>query len=93
MERDEYGAALRMVGTHVDITESKMATEALEREALRHSILMQKSHDGIAIISHEHRIMEANERFAEMLGYSPKGSCRAAHMGLRGKCHGGANPS
>lgn len=72
VERDEYGAALRMVGTHVDITESKMATEALEREALRHSILMQKSHDGIAIISHEHRIMEANERFAEMLGYSPK---------------------
>jgi PAS domain S-box-containing protein len=72
VEHDEHGALLRMVGTHLDITEGKLATEALEREALRRSILMQKSHDGIAIINQEHRIVEANESFAEMLGYSPE---------------------
>jgi PAS domain S-box-containing protein len=28
--------------------------------------------DGIAIINQEHQVVEANERFAEMLGYTPK---------------------
>jgi len=53
-----------------DITERKLAEEALEHEALRRRILMDKSLDGIAIIDQEHRVVEANQRFAEMLGYS-----------------------
>ena len=53
-----------------DITEIKQSEEALRLEAQRRRILMEKSYDGIATIDREHRVAEANERFAAMLGYS-----------------------
>ncbi len=53
-----------------DITEAKQAEEALKLEAQRRRILMEKSYDGIVTIDHEHRVVEANERFAAMLGYT-----------------------
>jgi PAS domain S-box-containing protein len=53
-----------------DITESKKAEEDLKFEVLRRQILMEKSYDGIATINAEHRLVEANERFAQMLGYT-----------------------
>jgi len=54
-----------------DIRERKRAEEALQEEMLRRRILMDRSHDGIAIINQEHRVVEANQRFTEMLGYAP----------------------
>jgi len=39
------------------------------REAVR-VMLMDRSRDGIVIIGQDHRVIEANRRFAEMLGYS-----------------------
>jgi two-component system, sensor histidine kinase and response regulator len=39
-------------------------------EAERHRVLIENSTDGIAIFNQDHRIIEANPRFAEMLGYS-----------------------
>ncbi len=54
------------------ITERKEAEETLKNEALRHRILMESSRDGIAIINQQHQIVEANARFAKMLGYSPE---------------------
>jgi len=53
-------------------TERKRAEEALKEEMLRRSVLMDKSLDGIAILNQEHELVEANQRFAEMLGYTPK---------------------
>lgn len=53
------------------ITARKLAQQALENEALRRRLLMQASRDGIAIIDQQHRVVEANARFAEMLGYTP----------------------
>jgi PAS domain S-box-containing protein len=58
--------------TTSDITERIRMYEALHDEAQRRKILMQKSSDGIAIFDHSHRVIEANERFATMLGYSPQ---------------------
>ena len=52
-----------------DITERKRAEEALQREARRRRELMEHSRDGIAILDSRHRVVEANQRFAEMLGY------------------------
>ena len=52
-----------------DITERKRAEEALQREARRRRELMENSRDGIAILDSSHRVVEANQRFAEMLGY------------------------
>ncbi|QAZ69153.1 PAS domain S-box protein [Solidesulfovibrio carbinolicus] len=44
--------------------------DALAREALRRQTLMDSSNDGIVVIDSGHRIVEANRRFAEMLGYA-----------------------
>ena len=44
---------------------------ALESDAERHRVLIENSTDGIAIFDQDHRIIEANRRFGEMLGYSP----------------------
>lgn len=52
------------------ITERKLAEEALRTEALRRRILMDSSRDGIAIVNQQHQVVEANSRFAEMLGYT-----------------------
>ncbi len=41
----------------------------LKKEALRRQILMNASHDGIAIFNQDHQLVECNQRFAEMLGY------------------------
>ena len=69
-EWDGQGNPVRMLGTHRDITERKLRREAIKREMKRHEILMESSNDGILVINTEHRIVEANRRFCEMLGYS-----------------------
>ena len=68
--RDATGEPVAICETTSDITERKRTSEALRHESLRRKMLMKKSNDGIAIFDHEHRVIEANERFAEMLGYS-----------------------
>ena len=70
VERDERGQPLRMLGTMEDITERQRQQEVIEREVKRRKILMDNSNDGILIVNHEHRVVETNHRFAEMLGYT-----------------------
>ena len=65
-----YLAALQQVHTACKSIECKQALEEVEKKVLRHAILMASYHDGIAIINEEHQVVEANKRFAEMLGYS-----------------------
>ncbi len=55
-----------------DITERKRAEAALADEATRHRILIDESSDGIVILDERGKVYEANRRFAEMLGYTPK---------------------
>jgi PAS domain S-box-containing protein len=55
-----------------DITARKQAEDALRDEATRRHILIDQSSDGIAILDEEGKIYEANQRFAEMLGYTPE---------------------
>ena len=69
---DASGRHIAICETTSDITERIRTYEALHFEAQRRKILMQKSSDGIAIFDHDHRVIEANERFASMLGYSPQ---------------------
>jgi PAS domain S-box-containing protein len=59
-----------LLGVARDISLRTRTEEALEHEALRRQILMEKSLDGIVTFDQEHRVVEANERFAAMLGYS-----------------------
>ncbi|MCX6901519.1 MAG: PAS domain S-box protein [Verrucomicrobia bacterium] len=53
-----------------DITERKLAEEALEEEAVRRRILIDGSKDGIVILDADGKVFESNRRYAEMLGYS-----------------------
>jgi len=53
-----------------DITERKRAEGMLAEEAARRRILMERSRDGISILDEDSKLIEANERFAEMLGYT-----------------------
>ncbi len=53
-----------------DITERKKSEEALADELTRRRILVDQSSDGIVVIDQNGKVYEANQRFAEMLGYS-----------------------
>lgn len=53
-----------------DITDRKLTETKFNNEARRRSLLMAKSGDGIAIFNQQHRVIEANQRFADMLGYN-----------------------
>jgi PAS domain S-box-containing protein len=64
-----YLGSLRMV---TDITEHKRADEALGEEAIRRRVLMDTSRDGISVLDENSKLVEANQRFAEMLGYAPE---------------------
>ncbi|MFC1642972.1 ATP-binding protein [Myxococcota bacterium] len=63
--------AFALYGIEIE-SERLRAEEAFKKEALRRGVLMNASRDGISIIDQEHRVVEANRRFAEMLGYAPE---------------------
>jgi PAS domain S-box-containing protein len=70
--RDAKGDIVSCLEVARDITERKQAEEALADEATRRRILVDQSRDGIVILDQNGKVYEANQRFAEMLGYSPK---------------------
>lgn len=54
------------------ITERKQAEAALAEAAIRRRVLLEQSRDGIVILAQDGKVYEANQRFAEMLGYTPE---------------------
>ena len=69
-EAIEIGGRKCMTLVITDITEQKKAEEALANEAVRRRILIEQSSDGIVILDQDGNVYEANQRFADMLGYS-----------------------
>jgi diguanylate cyclase (GGDEF)-like protein/PAS domain S-box-containing protein len=65
-----YRGKRAAVGSFMDITDSKGAEEELAEEVARRRILMERSRDGISILDEDSKLIEANQRFAEMLGYT-----------------------
>jgi PAS domain S-box-containing protein len=61
-----------VLGMVEDITERQQAEQALADEATRRRILVDQSLDGIVVLDEDARVVEANRRFAEMLGYTPE---------------------
>jgi len=53
-----------------DITERKRAEEALKDEVTRRRILVEQSRDGIVILDQNGKVYEANQQYADTLGYS-----------------------
>jgi PAS domain-containing protein len=54
------------------VNERKRAMDSLAEEATRRRLLIEQSRDGIVVLDESGNVYEANRRFAEMLGYSPK---------------------
>ncbi|MDD5142036.1 PAS domain S-box protein [Methanoregula sp.] len=69
--RNAANEAVRMVGVILDLTERKAAERLLAQEAARRRILVDQSRDGIVTLDQDGRVFEANQRFADMLGYTP----------------------
>ncbi|MFN8091437.1 MAG: PAS domain-containing protein [Vicinamibacteria bacterium] len=43
-----------------------------DQHAMLRRALFEQSNDGVVIIGPDHRVIEANARFADMLGYAPE---------------------
>ncbi len=54
------------------VFQRKKAEAALTDEATRRRILIEQSRDGIVVLDQDGNVQESNQRFAEMLGYSPE---------------------
>jgi len=61
-----------VLGIIRDITARKKTQAALEEESTRRRVLMEQSRDGIVVLDENGKVYEANQRYAEMLGYSPE---------------------
>nr|WP_242523334.1 PAS domain-containing protein [Thiocystis minor] len=69
--RDADGKIIGVFGISRDITEIDQVSRALADETARRLALIEGSRDGVLVFDEQHRIVEANRRFAEMLGYAP----------------------
>lgn len=59
---------LRQKTTSIDLLIK--AEEALKEETIRRKILVEQSRDGIVVVNDTGKVYEANQSFAEMLGYT-----------------------
>ena len=55
-----------------DMTSRKNVEQTLENEVIRRRILIEQSRDGIVVLDHNGNVFEANQKFADMLGYTPE---------------------
>jgi diguanylate cyclase (GGDEF)-like protein/PAS domain S-box-containing protein len=65
VQRDEYGQPLRMLGTHTDINDSKLAGEKLHQLAK----VFENSGEGIILCDADTRVLSSNQAFTNITGY------------------------
>jgi PAS domain S-box-containing protein len=69
VERDESGAAVRMVGNHEDITDRKNTELALVESESKYRTLVESSPDGIVTISKTGKLLSVNKAFLDLTGF------------------------
>ena len=57
-------------GTIIDITDRKLAENALRESEQRYRTLIERMREGLAQVDNDGRLQFVNERFCEMVGYS-----------------------
>lgn len=69
----------RVIGINTvceEVTERRRTQQTLAKELLRTQTLFETSFDGIVILNEQGNVLDANPRFAEMLGYTPEETAR-----------------
>jgi diguanylate cyclase (GGDEF)-like protein/PAS domain S-box-containing protein len=72
VERDKDNNVIRIYGTAQDVTDRKRAEDELQESHERFRASFADAAIGMALVSLDYRITEANQAFCEMLGYSKK---------------------
>jgi PAS domain S-box-containing protein len=70
--RDDTRNCWIVIAVDTDITDRKRTEAALLREGLRSKTLFDTSVDGIVVLDQAGNVLEANQSFARMLGYTPE---------------------
>ncbi|MGZ8236082.1 sensor domain-containing protein, partial [Methylobacter tundripaludum] len=76
---DEHGNILGTTGFALDITERKQVEQKIKALALRNQVLMQTATDGIHVMDDQGNVVEANDAFCRMLGYTAE---EMAHLNV-----------
>jgi len=80
--QDESGRPVKMVGSHVDITERKQTEEALRKSEERFRKIYENAAMGIAIADASGRYRHCNPAFCKLLGYTKAELQQMAFAGL-----------
>ncbi len=67
---DHYRYGQVYISAHTDITAAKQADLALRKNELRHRTILSRSIDGFFTCDPQGRLLDANDSFCRMLGYS-----------------------
>ncbi|MGM0771944.1 MAG: PAS domain S-box protein [Halobacteriota archaeon] len=73
IEKDRSGKPTRIQGIIVDITERKLAEEALKRSEHKFKALFDNTNDPVILYGLDGKIFEVNSKACEFLGYSREG--------------------
>lgn len=69
VEHDEQGDALRMIGSHQDITDRKQAEDAMRESEEKYRLFVETSKEGVWSMNVDHVTTYVNQAMADMLGY------------------------
>jgi PAS domain S-box-containing protein len=70
--RDENGSAVALVGVASDITERKLAEQALQKSEEKFRRVIETALEGVWFIDSEFKTTEVNDAVVRMLGYAPE---------------------
>jgi PAS domain S-box-containing protein len=82
MSRTRDGKPLRVLGTHLDITERKLADQALRESEGKWRSYIENAPVGVLVADATGRLLEVNKAAEEMLGYEPGGLLNIRIMDL-----------
>jgi len=70
VSRDQRGNALRVIGTHTDVTESRDIRQRIVESEMQLNAIFQNSQVGIMVLTGYRRLARCNQRMADIAGFA-----------------------